>query len=212
MSSSGKWIALVVSSFEAWCHHLLFVRQLYPSETFISARVLGVSVKKCGHPMVSKYITEMLRLGIPCLSTGICSGMSLQILIDPTHLAETYTLNFERFSQQPNKLSAERNKDDIGELERCLRDLLLSVLELERRPSTIFTDASTFNIVFTAAQEPLTKGAAESPIHVDNCDKIIPIFNGVVAGSLKFFFVASLTQKQQRSNIKHSVHNTLACK
>lgn len=210
MSSTDKWIELIVSSFEAWCHHLLFVRQLYPSEAFISSkRVLGVAVKKCCHPMVSKYITDMLRLGIPLLSTGMCSSMSLQIMIDPDHLSETYTLNFERFLQ-PNKLSADRNKD-IAELERCLRDLLLSVLELERRPYTFFTDASTFKIVFTAAQEPLTKGSDENTIHADHSDKIIPIFNGVAIGSLKFLFVASFSPKLQSCNVKQASRSRFLC-
>ena len=199
MLEKDKRTVLMITTLEAWCHQLLYVRQLYPSDSFASSRVLRVRVKKCIHPDVAKYIEESLRHGIKRFSSGTSTVMSLLILIDPDHVAETYTMTFDKFPYEDH-LSTTTKHADIVESEQCWRKLLLSVLDLGSPTSTVLGDDATFKLIFSTEYShcdgqrchDVINSTLEIRSSENSCDKIRPIFKGIVSPGLRFLFIASI--------------------
>lgn len=199
MFEKDKQTALMLTSLEAWCHQLLFVRQLYPSDSFASSMALRVRVKKCIHPNVSKYIEESLRRGIQRISSGVTPVVSLLILIDPDLVAETYTLSFDKFPYEEHHSTTMKHAD-IMESEQSWRKLLLSVLDLGSPISTVLGDDATFKLIFSEENDRCDGHRSHGVIHPtvetgcreNSCDKIRPIYKGTVATGLRFLFVVSI--------------------
>lgn len=185
-------IDLFTSAFEAWCHHLLYVRKLYPSESFDSIKVLGVKVKKCMHPKVLKYISDTIGVGLPTLLEN-ASEVSLLIVIGPDHV-ETFTVSFEKCTLANNVLPGSVEKStSLAELERCLQELIISVFDLERNQS-LMNDDSTFKLIFASRNgHDLTD--LNCATAGECCGKIIPIFKGTVPSILQLVFSASIGGK-----------------
>ena len=73
-------IHLLVSAFlETWCHQLLSVRRVYPSESFANSYFLGLQVKANRHPSVVEYITKAVEVAVPALISSSSSSSNNRV-------------------------------------------------------------------------------------------------------------------------------------
>ncbi len=124
----------------------------------------------CRHPAVVDYIYDTLKVAVPSIINGEIDALYLIFLDESTcELYERYSFEFDSdvMSDSNNvgttggnaKVSSSLNnmpQQDVGyiiqELERSLRDVLLSIMSLEgsdlgrRRGMTTFPDTTTFKI------------------------------------------------------------------
>ena len=76
-TSTALTIPLLVSAFlETWCHQLLYVRRIYPSDTFANSYFLGLQVKVNRHPAVVQYISKAVEVAVPALMDNTSSSSS----------------------------------------------------------------------------------------------------------------------------------------
>jgi hypothetical protein len=108
-----------------WLHQVLYVRRVYPKDTFCPTRFLSVQCKAHRHPGVVSYISEAVRVAVPALLDGVANEICLVIVAGQNQVTvEKYCLIFSKQSNQINLSS-------MTDLERQVRDLVLSVHTLE---------------------------------------------------------------------------------
>jgi hypothetical protein len=141
--ATTKQKSLWCAALEIFCHQVLFVRRVYPKETFCSTRFLGVQCKANRHPGVVDYISETIRVIVPALFDGASNEISLVIFDQANNVQhEKYSLCL---SQIP--------KASDEEHEREMRDLILSVYTLEGLDSPAWNSSITFKITLFLPSE-----------------------------------------------------------
>jgi hypothetical protein len=163
---------------EIFIHQLLYVRRIYPKDSFCSTRFLGVQCHACRHPKVVSYIGNSLKVGIPAI---VSEGSSAEMVVDiydqvKMHTYERYSLTFkttqekkkprDQQQQQQQQQSSEDNDQstdfllstsyDINEVESELRDLICSVGSLARKPAPYWPNSVSFKILL------LQKGGSDT--------------------------------------------------
>jgi len=79
-ASSSQFSSLLGSTIEAIIHELLYSRSIYPPDSFILHRHLGVRCHASRVPQVGDYIANFLRVAIPSIISGVGNTISLIIL------------------------------------------------------------------------------------------------------------------------------------
>lgn len=137
---------------ETWCHEILYLRQVYPRDTFAPTKFLGVSCHACRHAGVVCYITTTLGVIVPSILSGSVTHVSLVLMKDAFTIDETYTLIVSS-----SVLATNTDNDDslevLQQTERCLRDLILSVLSLEGLPKKKWTNDASFKLTMQTAEQ-----------------------------------------------------------
>jgi hypothetical protein len=131
--------SLWCAALEMFCHQVLYIRRIYPQDTFCHTRFLGVQCRANRHPGVVDYISETVRLVVSAILKGDSDEVSL-VLFDQADTMvqhEKYSLNFGRTPTQSS----------ILELEREIRDLILSVRTLEGLDPPAWSPSATFKIL-----------------------------------------------------------------
>ncbi|KAL7539686.1 hypothetical protein ACHAXR_009494 [Thalassiosira sp. AJA248-18] len=77
---SLQFSTLLGSTIETIVHELLYSRSIYPPDSFILHRHLGVRCHASRVPQVGDYIASFLRVAIPSIITGVGDSLSLVIL------------------------------------------------------------------------------------------------------------------------------------
>lgn len=173
-SSSKPRLTSILGAFlETAIHELIYLRSLYPHDAFSPSRHLQISVHACRHPSVVNYIFNTLNVAVPSIVNGFIDGLYL-IFYDEASgvLFERYGFEFDLceatsihefngddgslFASTSAKTAITSEKEDVAykvqELERSLRDVLLSIISLDgtnmgrKRGRTNFTDTTTFKI------------------------------------------------------------------
>lgn len=151
--------SLLGGTLEASIHELLYVRRIYPRDSFAPNRFLGVSCHASRHPAIVDYIYNFLEVAVPALCVGTADELALVVLDSPPGKPETI---MERFvftfdtADMTSKMRAvmeargdpeSRIMDLVRFLEPRLRELLLQVVSMNgmdvRRPSTSGKNGST---------------------------------------------------------------------
>lgn len=146
--------ALWLATFETWCHQLLYLRSVYPRDTFAPTRFLGISsCHACRHPGVVQYIHNTLQVVVPSLLTGSAKQVSLVVMKDCFTVSETFTLSLASLSSDDNNDEQVSFSDTLEDTERAARDLILSLLSLERLPRKRLTDEASFKITMLTADK-----------------------------------------------------------
>jgi hypothetical protein len=132
--------ALWCSTLEMFCHQVLYVRRLYPKESFCTTRFLGVQCYANRHPQVVDYITETVKMAATSLLEGTTNEIGIIIFDQISQCRhEKYTLSF---SSTP-RLTTSSN---LHEREQDARELILSVLSLEGVSIHNWDSSVTFRI------------------------------------------------------------------
>jgi hypothetical protein len=145
-----QWSSLLSATLESWAHHMLYVRHVYPRETFGGSSFLGVRCYVARHPGVVSYITNTLKVAVPSLLAGVADEISLIIFdngdystssTSPSEL-EKYVLRFS--DAQINRTSSDAKIPlvTMQQLERGMRDILLSAHALESGRPTLSESVS----------------------------------------------------------------------
>ena len=79
-TASSQFSTLLGSTIESIIHELLFSRSIYPPESFVLSRHLGVRCHASRVPPVGDYISSFLRVAIPAIVSGVGDSISLIIL------------------------------------------------------------------------------------------------------------------------------------
>jgi len=142
--------ALWSAALETWCHELLFMRQVYPRDTFAPTKFLGVSCQACRHPGVVRYITNTLQVIVPSILSGSATEVSVVMLKDAFTVSETYTLSVSSSVALDGDMEG---KDVLEYTERGMRDLILSLLSLESLPRMRCTDEASFKLTMRTVEK-----------------------------------------------------------
>lgn len=122
-----QWTSLLGATLETWIYHLLYVRRVYPSDSFAATRFLGVQCQVNRHPGVVDYVSDTLQAAVPALVTGTADEISLVIFKDDTMVLERYTISMiGRIDHSIETLP-------LLELEQAMRNLVLRIHSLEGR-------------------------------------------------------------------------------
>ena len=133
---------LFAATLEVWAHHILYVRRVYPQETFGSTEYQGITnCKACRHPEVVSYIHDTVQTAVPALLRGTATEISLRI-VERDDITDTILMEWEVYTLRMLDLKRElmeraflssRNShlpskgDLLHQLERGLRNLILKV-------------------------------------------------------------------------------------
>ena len=142
---------LLGGTLESTLHELLYVRRIYPRDSFATNRFLGVSCHANRHPAVVDYIYNFLEVAVPALCCGTADELALVVLDSPPGKAETilerFVFSFDTADMNGKIRAAMEARGDpdtrisglVRFLEPRLRDLLLQVVSMNgmdiRRPS-----------------------------------------------------------------------------
>lgn len=88
--------SLLASTLEMWCHQLLYVRHIYPRDSFTATTFLDLDGCCCyvqRHVAVVQYISEAVQMAIPTLLNGIADQFSLLVLEKTTTTTTTDSNN-----------------------------------------------------------------------------------------------------------------------
>ena len=142
---------LLGGTLESTLHELLYVRRIYPRDSFAPNRFLGVSCHASRHPGVVDYIYNFLEVAVPALCTGTADELALVVLDSPPgrpeSIMERFVFNFDTQEMNTKMREALDARDQDGRvadmvryLEPRLRDVLLQVVSMNgmdvRRPSS----------------------------------------------------------------------------
>lgn len=128
-------MSLWSATLEIFCHQVLFVRKVYPKETFCSTRFLGVQCKANRHPGVVAYISQTIKVIVPALFAGATNEVSLVIFDQANNKqVERHSLCFLQKSPRATD-------------EKEVRDLILSVYTLEGLESPVSNSSINFKIM-----------------------------------------------------------------
>jgi hypothetical protein len=133
--------SFVSSSLEALVHELLFVLQVYPSETFGKVVLWGVTIHVHRHPGVVEYIRDCVAVAVPV----VWQGGQLVVEVGSS----------QRFLMQV-KLSDDTKEEStplLHRLEGMMRDLLLSLGRLQP-PLEEMTDGFQIQLIPALADCP----------------------------------------------------------
>jgi len=169
MNSSGHFIqpkqrlTTILGAFlETAIHEFLYLRSLYPHDAFSQSRHLQIAVHACRHPEVVDYIFNNLKIAVPSIVGGFVDALYLVFFDEADGVVyERYGFEFDLIEAITTRdgdgsILATSQKEDIAykveEIERGLRDVLLSIISLDgtelgrRRGEKNFTDTTTFKI------------------------------------------------------------------
>jgi hypothetical protein len=130
-----QWSVLLGASLEAWSHHILYVRQVYPRETFAPTRFLGVRCYVSRHPDVVAYIQSYVKVAVPSILSGVTDEVVLCIRdsgpdddAKPAMMneKEQYILRFIPPSAATLNRVHAVSRPSLEQVEREMRDLFLS--------------------------------------------------------------------------------------
>ncbi|KAL3807117.1 hypothetical protein ACHAXA_005438 [Cyclostephanos tholiformis] len=75
-----QFSSLLGSTIESIIHELLYSRSIYPPDSFVLHRHLGVRCHASRVPQVGEYVSNFLRVAIPSVMSGIGDGICLIVL------------------------------------------------------------------------------------------------------------------------------------
>jgi len=141
--------ACLGAALEAWTHMLLYQRRVYPSATFTASTFLGVRSYVSRHPLVVAYISDTLQVAVPSLVAGVAQELAFTI-VDQNAMSDhddgneeeqcsrscsqdlkKYVLRFHDFQPEAYAQNNSTTMETIEQIERGLRDLVLSAHALE---------------------------------------------------------------------------------
>jgi len=85
---------ITMAALETWCHQLLYIRRIYPSDSFANSYFLGVRCKVNRHPGVVNYISQAVQVAVPALllsvdttpnhdpNRALVDAFSLEVVVD----------------------------------------------------------------------------------------------------------------------------------
>ena len=114
----AEFSSLVAASLEAFLHQLVFVMNVYPSDSFSKSTFLGIVGQTNRHPGVVDYISRCIDVAVPVL----LGGGQMIVMIGEDRFVLTMRIHPGQHQQQSGRLWESR-----------LRDLILSVQSMERR-------------------------------------------------------------------------------
>ena len=104
---------LVSAALEAWCHQLLYVRRVYPKESFCDTYFLDIQCKANRHPGVASYIQNAIEVSTPALvgpDNRVADEISLEV-IDCQHTLSSSSSSYEPEQQETKTPSGKRKAD-----------------------------------------------------------------------------------------------------
>lgn len=127
------------SALEIFFHQILYVRRLYPKDTFAHTRFLGIQCRVNRHQDVVRYISEAVKVVVAALFQRVSDEVCLEMFDDRnSKQREVYFLKFA----EP---LAPVGSTDVNAWERELQYLVLSVYSLET-DATGWKSSATFKI------------------------------------------------------------------
>lgn len=119
---------------------VLYIRRLYPQDSFCRTRFLGVQCRSNRHPEVVKYISKTVEMAVSALMAGDSEEISV-IIYDQQERQdfEKFSLNFDPPIIKPTQ--------NLLDLEAEMRNLILSVQTLEGLKSWKWPPETTFRIM-----------------------------------------------------------------
>jgi len=144
---------------------VLYIRRLYPQESFCPTIFLDIKCRVNRHPEVVEYISQTVEMAMSAVSTGDSQEISMILFDQATAIEyETYRICFNE------KVTYSDSRK--GELERELRYLLLSVHALEGLKNPRWPQEATFRVMIllpaavknsTILKQALQEGSWYSP-------------------------------------------------
>ena len=155
------------ATLEVWVHQILFVRRVYPLETFGPAEYQGITTcKVCRHPEVVSYIHDTVETAVPALLGGTATELSLRI-VERDAVTETIAMEWEVYTlrmlnihlalaEQIVASDATTKAELLLQLERGLRNLILKVQGLSHghvTSSVLSLDQLSFELTLKVPNE-----------------------------------------------------------
>ena len=79
-NASLQFSSLLGCTLESMIHELLYSRSIYPPDSYIHSRHLGVRFHCSRVPQVCEYISNFLKVAVPSIISGVGDSISLVIL------------------------------------------------------------------------------------------------------------------------------------
>ncbi|KAG7350370.1 2-oxyglutarate/Fe(II) oxygenase [Nitzschia inconspicua] len=143
---AAELTALWKGALEIFLHQLLYIRKVYPRDTFASTRFLETQCHVCRHPDVVSYINEAVEAIVSeLISKNDCNELVVEIY-NQTNMTsyEEYYISFD-----PDT----KTEAPIADVEKDLRDLICSVGSVGRVASTNWPDSVSFRILLQCGNQ-----------------------------------------------------------
>jgi hypothetical protein len=116
----SKWQDLLGATLEAWAHMILYVRRVYPADSFgpsPTTAPFGLRLHVNRHPAVAAYIADAIRVALPSLTTSprVADAITLTILDTNPPLPEEERPRYDVLSQSHLALMDVDDDDDEDE-------------------------------------------------------------------------------------------------
>jgi mitotic spindle assembly checkpoint protein MAD2B len=95
-------------------HSILYLRKIYPQDSFRAVRQYGIAVHQSRHPKVCEYIEHMARSCMEFVKRGVVEKVSLVVLSASESPLERFAFDLRDFPELSAKLSATTVDEDDG--------------------------------------------------------------------------------------------------
>lgn len=138
-------------------HIVLYIRRLYPQESFCPTIFLDIKCRVNRHPEVVAYISHAVEMAVSAVMTAESHEISIVLFDQETATEyETYRICFDE-----NPAKDETRK---SELERELRNCMLSVHALEGLKCPRWSQETTFKIMVLLSSKVTTSVALKAAL------------------------------------------------
>lgn len=95
-------------------HSILYIRRLYPQDTFRAAHQYGIVVYQSRHPKVCEYVEHMARSCMKFVKKGIVDKVSLVVISENGFPVERFAFDLRDFPKLSDKLATTTIDEDSG--------------------------------------------------------------------------------------------------
>lgn len=170
------------AALETWCHQLLYVRRVYPSNTFCDSYFLGIRYKANRHPGVVEYISNAIQVAVPALMERVADEFCLEVINEKTEEEANAGDEEDAVEKKSNSslLSAEFGSSPSDSQERAAKRLKSQrsspqspTNQIDLQPMTLFqnqqSQQSMSSLSSTNVQRrSLSQDSASSSKNTDN--------------------------------------------
>lgn len=132
LGNRGEAVDLFIEAVEAAVHSILFVRGVYPKNTFERRQMYGASVFQSRHPALCDYVGSVLANARPLFLEGAAERIVVFIMKGAEEVIEQYVFEVTQLGAAVGEAVCDSVDEDtlLYDTESQLRDLLLRTLAL----------------------------------------------------------------------------------
>lgn len=168
---------LLGATLETWCHHLLYVRNVYPRETFCNSYFLGVRCKACRHKSVVDYISAAVKVAVPALVGKVADDFLFEIIDEKaTEISDGVSSTKRKRAENNSQDTHQSSQPDSSSLRAVsyivMERFVLRISNWTLHDTTTTTTTSKNDIEETSAKlQSLERGLRDLILKLSSLDR-----------------------------------------